>query len=313
MYCESQYHVLPDETPAICCYVCKQGIHDDCIKDELQKNNSTQEIFKIKGLIWICAECDAAQDDQTTEIKQKQNVQFKEPLMQDEVPHPEVQLQPDIIQNEEVEEGTEPNRNNAREAGNRTPGQSDPRNNEENPAICMHYKRGKCRHGIVGNGCMYRHPKPCKKLLNHGLRGTEGCHKGNECEFLHPQMCRNSLFKKACYNSQCKYRHVRGTWKKDPGDVRNLSRHQTQQQPDANERDAHNFLDIMKVLQSDMQHMNFQIQNLMRNQTLNPQRQLPQQGQYWGNHPQQTTLNQSQRNILNPGTAFAMPPQTQYC
>jgi hypothetical protein len=177
MYCETKYHVLPNDTPAICCYVCKQGIHMDCIQTELQTNNSTEEIFKIKGLVWICAECDAAQDDQTTGMKQKQNVQFKEPSTQDETPRPEVELQPNIIQNEEVEEETEPNRNNEREAGQI---RNDPRNNGENPAICIHYKRGRCRHGIVGNGCMYRHPKPCRKLLNHGLRGAEGCHKGNE-------------------------------------------------------------------------------------------------------------------------------------
>ena len=100
-----------------------------------------------------------------------------------------------------------------------------------------------CRgmYGISGNGCKYCHPKPCKKLLNHGIRGTNGCEKGNQCEFLHPRMCHNSLFKKACFNSQCKDRHIRGTWKKVPGDGNIHPRPQNDRQTDANEHDPHIF------------------------------------------------------------------------
>ena len=302
MYCEEQYTISPDETPLVCCYVCNHGAHMECIQDELRKINSSEDIFKMKGVVWICAECDAAQDDQAPPQK-KHSVKFKQPIAG------ESEEAPVMVAAEDIGETDNSNGTNQNQ-----PVQSrvEPPRNEENIAVCIHYKQGRCMYGISGNGCKYRHPKPCKKLLNHGIRGTNGCENGNQCEFLHPRMCRNSLFKKACFNSQCKDRHVRGTWKKVPGDGNTHPRPQNDRQPDANEHDAHNFLEIMKVLQSDMQQMNMQIQNLVRSHPANHQN--PQQGQYWGKYPQQPALNQNQnlRNMQNQSIAFAMPHQAQY-
>jgi len=81
-----------------------------------------------------------------------------------------------------------------------------------NRSMCKFFQRGICRHGMAGKGCNYRHPKLCKKMLNHGTKPPNGCTEGRDgCDKFHPKMCPESIDKGQCYKKDCLLRHVRGT------------------------------------------------------------------------------------------------------
>ena len=81
---------------------------------------------------------------------------------------------------------------------------------------CIHYKTNRCKHGISGKNCDYRHPKPCKKCMTFGDKARNGCSKGRTCEFLHPKVCRTSINKHECFNDNCKFMHIKGTKRQKP-------------------------------------------------------------------------------------------------
>ena len=87
-------------------------------------------------------------------------------------------------------------------------------------AICPHLKKGKCFFGLTGrreyegkSECPFKHPRTCDALLNHGIRGSQGCkEKTTGCRKFHPKFCHYSLNKGVCYDKDCKLGfHVKGT------------------------------------------------------------------------------------------------------
>ena len=78
-------------------------------------------------------------------------------------------------------------------------------------AICSFYRKGICKHGSAGKECKFRHPKVCKKLVNHGNRGELGCKVGGKCTMFHPFVCRNSQRYMECLNEHCRFLHIKGT------------------------------------------------------------------------------------------------------
>ncbi|KAG0730155.1 hypothetical protein GWK47_003321 [Chionoecetes opilio] len=84
-------------------------------------------------------------------------------------------------------------------------------NNKNSKPICRFYRKGICKYGSGGKDCNFRHPKPCKKLINHGLESKHGCKLGKDCQDYHPFLCRNSMQKGECFIEKCKYTHIRGT------------------------------------------------------------------------------------------------------
>ena len=88
---------------------------------------------------------------------------------------------------------------------------SDKRGEAIRTHICSFYRRGNCRFGISGKGCSRSHPKPCRKLLQHGNKGPRGCSEGSKCPKFHPQICSSSLTRGECLNEKCTFPHVKGT------------------------------------------------------------------------------------------------------
>ena len=82
----------------------------------------------------------------------------------------------------------------------------------------IHYKNNRCKHGISGKNCDYRHPKPCKKCMTFGDKAKNGCSKCRTCEFLYPKVCRTSINKQECFNDNCKFMHInlKGTKRQKP-------------------------------------------------------------------------------------------------
>ena len=84
----------------------------------------------------------------------------------------------------------------------------------EKGATCKFYMKGNCKHGRKGANCKYNHPKPCKKLMQHGNKGTRGCKEGKNCLSFHPRMCADSIRRGECFDNKCAFVHVKGTTRK---------------------------------------------------------------------------------------------------
>ena len=199
--------------------------------------------------------------------------------------------------------------------------------------MCIHYKRGKCRYGASGQECKFKHPKLCQKLIKFGDKGPNGCQKGSQCELLHPLMCYNSLNKKACYNNFCKYRHVRGTWHKDPGSVQLAQRpdgrqpyfDQTQNRPvplnaqQPNTETGHgiqqcDFLEIMRALQQNMMVINQRLDGMSKPSPpiqSNMQNPPPLTQNAWTE--KKNWLPQNQNQLVNPTFTMPQVASHQYC
>ena len=137
--------------------------------------------------------------------------------------------------------------------------------NSENQAptikpVCYFYKNGTCKYGSSGRGCPKDHPKPCKKLLQHGDKAPNGCTLGRaRCANFHPKMCNASLTKGLCNETNCNLRHVTGTRKNNPEnnngglerykkDTRNIK----PKQMGNKSSDSTSFLDVIQQLKVDM-------------------------------------------------------------
>ena len=81
-------------------------------------------------------------------------------------------------------------------------------NKNEKP-ICKYHIMRECKHGRLGSGCNYRHPRICFKYARNGNRGG-GCKKSN-CKDLHPKVCHDSLDNRECGRKKCKFFHLNNT------------------------------------------------------------------------------------------------------
>jgi len=155
------------------------------------------------------------------------------------------------------------------------------------------FKMNKCRYGISGKGCNFKHDAPCNKILKHGLGGRLGC--DGKCGKFHPQMCRNSLRNKECFRKECTYKHLPNTKRKEddistkinnPPRAKETSRNEANEGSKKATEDA--FLEMKKelldhVLQviadrgfgPGMMNPQFQIPNLQRKNMFNQQLMLP--------------------------------------
>ena len=75
-YCKEGYTVKPECKPIAQCYICKQGTHDICIKNELDRVKCCEDIFTVAGMQWICKECDENQKESVTQSKKKKNPMY---------------------------------------------------------------------------------------------------------------------------------------------------------------------------------------------------------------------------------------------
>ena len=78
--------------------------------------------------------------------------------------------------------------------------------------ICRFFERGLCRFGVSGTKdgkCKFKHPRICKRVINHGPKSPYGC-KG-DCDKWHPKLCYSSINKKECLKEYCSFWHIKGT------------------------------------------------------------------------------------------------------
>ena len=82
----------------------------------------------------------------------------------------------------------------------------------------------------------HSHPKPCRKLLQHGNKSPRGCNLGSKCPKFHPRICSSSLTRSECLNEKCTYPHIKGTRRSNTQALRIPSGRQTDHRPES--RDA---------------------------------------------------------------------------
>ena len=175
--CKEYYAVAYHETPALRCQNCGQGCHEVCYA-----------ICKhLPGIEWSCSSCNTSgiqveptKDDQK-EDKEKVDDKQPEPPGDQKYSNPEkisIVIQPDLP--------------------------------KEGP-VCKFFLNSRCKYGVNGQNCKFRHLKVCRRFLNNGIHKKYGCNLGRNCQYHHPKMCHTSLFNRVCTRENCKFSHVNGT------------------------------------------------------------------------------------------------------
>ena len=228
--CKQEYHTSLDDTPLLICEVCGQGSHNLCIirvlgNEESEENSLDPQKarkmiipLELPGVHYMCMTCsnDCIPDDNDGILKNKiQDTPEVEDLTTDNADSPEIGEVASVAENPSgpVEIQTQPVLINNESQPQSHQSQASNQGRDERP-ICHFFRKGQCKHGITGRGCKYLHPKPCKKLVQHGAKAPYGCTLGRvRCEKFHPNMCPSSMTKGVCTDSSCKLWHVAGTQK----------------------------------------------------------------------------------------------------
>ena len=286
--CDSEYCVKRDEISLLSCEICGQGSHNVCVFEKLGIPTSEQVDFDqnkimdklnptgFPGLHYLCGACENSSiPDQNAGLLNRRATDGT-----DQVEESSSSTQPS--EESQPESGAEGSTTPAAESETTNIQQNQPQNrlpeqdvqqtsaearssNSENQAptikpVCYFYKNGTCKYGSSGRGCPKDHPKPCKKLLQHGDKTPNGCTLGRaRCANFHPKMCNASLTKGLCNETNCNLRHVTGTRKNNPEnnngglerykkDTRNIK----PKQMGNKSSDSTSFLDVIQQLKVDM-------------------------------------------------------------
>ena len=112
--------------------------------------------------------------------------------------------------------------------------------------------RAPCRYGISGRGCSKAHPKPCRKLLQHGTKAPHRCPLGRNCDKFHPRLCASSLRKGVCFKQGCRQWHIAGTSRTSP--EMDCTDHIPHQDTSVNKQTTETsaFLDALRLLKAEI-------------------------------------------------------------
>ena len=285
--CESEYCVKRDEISLISCEICGQGSHNPCIFEKLGIPEEDQAAFDpnktmeklnpigLPGLHYLCGACEASnipdknagllkRTTEGTDLDRESTDSTQETEGSQQESSTEGSTRTEV-ENETTNNQPETTYNQLNQAQNRLREQDVVQPNPEREAptikpVCPFYKNGTCRFGSSGRGCPKDHPKPCKKLLQHGNKTPNGCTLGRaRCEKFHPKMCNASLTKGLCNETNCNLRHVAGTRRNIPEEKNEgLGRHKKDtgnikpKQMENRSSDSRSFLDVIQQLKVDM-------------------------------------------------------------
>ena len=286
--CEGEYCVKRDEISLISCEICGQGSHNACVFAKLGISTPDQADFDqnkimeklnpigLPGLHYLCGACEYSSipDKNAGLLKRRTNDGTDPDGESSSSTQPSEESQQESITEGSTrpEAESETTNNQQNQPQNRLPEQDVQQtsaeagtSSSENQAstiktVCSFYRGGTCKYGSSGRGCPKDHPKPCKKLLQHGNKTPNGCTLGRaRCEKFHPKMCNASLTKGLCYETNCNLRHVAGTRKNKPEDnneglgrYKKDTRNTKPKQMENRSGDSRSFLDVIQQLKVDM-------------------------------------------------------------
>ena len=88
-----------------------------------------------------------------------------------------------------------------------------PETRKEDKPLCRYFKNSRCKYGVSGKDCNFKHEPACGKFIRNGNKGRYGCRKGSNCTLFHPKMCWDSMNLRICNREYCKFMHIKGTIK----------------------------------------------------------------------------------------------------
>ena len=226
--CHKEYCVKLSETSLLTCEICCQGSHNECILHKMNVSEEDIDAFGqqeatarlnptgLPGVHYLCGACESSTipDKEAGMLKRKSTVQNE---TRDD--SQQTQRTEDEEPEEESTTSTEDHSRLQQQETQQPPdtasqsGQAEGTcNSPDSRKVCPFYRKGTCRHGLSGKGCPNEHPKPCKKLIQHGNKAPNGCTLGRaNCDKFHPKMCHSSITKGICFNKDCRLKHVNGT------------------------------------------------------------------------------------------------------
>ena len=236
--CDQKYCVKLNEKPMLSCANCGQGCHNQCILQLL--GTSEEELSEVNqfgaslvnpnasiGLFYLCAPCSKElipnKENLKTKASTRRNTNNTGPV---DIQDSESSQQTAVVSETSTEaapptteEDENPSHDNSPETTNQNQSQQAPDPPSTRP-ICMHFKQGRCKHGISGRKegtgvCNFRHPKICQRYRANGTNSRKGCNKGERCQFFHPQICHRSLKDRICLREDCKFLHIKGTRRRE--------------------------------------------------------------------------------------------------
>lgn len=185
----------PENPPPFVCHMCYQGSHDcDAMK---QCKEALDSITMTIGHTWLCNKCHPKSIPVSQRKSRSRHVSISEHPSRAESHSPLANSQ---SHDHDINQADLQQRLNS----------------VAKSRVCDKYMLGKCPHGLRGkkevNGeiCSFSHPKKCFKYCGFG-NGKKGCTIGENCEYFHPQLCKFSVKKRACYNANCTFVHLKGT------------------------------------------------------------------------------------------------------
>ena len=206
--CNESYCIEFGSTPLLKCFLCGQGIHDKCY---ISQTDGRDPLPQIKGLQWMCPHCEPRATLGKLEVCEGRHSDDSQNESRKDKPESGLTNTQDPKEDETGVVNTRVTKEKNRDPTNDNSEQNQPQPIKEYKPICIHYRNNRCRHGITGKDCAFRHPKPCKKYLSFGDKQKNGCNKGRNCENFHPKMCRNAMNKGECLKENCKFMHIKGT------------------------------------------------------------------------------------------------------
>ena len=185
----------PDDPPSFICHMCFQGSHNcEPIK---QCKEALDSLSLTTGHTWLCNNCHTDSIPVAQRKSRSRVVSISEPpsRIENNSPPPALNIHTHEIDQADLQQRL---------------------NSVSRSRLCKKYVSGKCLHGLRGkkevNGqtCSFDHPKKCFKFCGFGT-GRKGCNDGDNCQYFHPTLCKFSVTKRACYNQNCTFVHLKGT------------------------------------------------------------------------------------------------------
>ena len=207
----------------------------------------------LPGLHYLCEACQKSTipSEEAGKLKRKPSIKLQsatqvdeQNILQESSSHTsDVQPSPDQDDNEPISLDV-----SGIQDGNRDQAQLP----DTQPNICSFYRKGTCRYGISGRGCSKAHPKPCRKLLQHGTKAPHGCTLGRNCDKFHPRLCASSLRKGVCFKQGCRQWHIAGTSRTSP--EMDCTDHIPHQDSSVNKQNTETsaFLDALRLLKAEI-------------------------------------------------------------
>ena len=293
--CSTSYvpYLQDNYDAAVSCFMCEIPCHMECYTEDAVNEDTgivllCHHCITLKGTVYLgrenkltntqeVSESDAESDLLTPaqkNPKEQPEESSRESSDSNSEPSTPVKKKTKNIKKKSKRRSSSPSKSTSSDTS------SDESDDGKKKPLCKFFENSRCKHGISGKDCKFRHEKVCRRFMNYGKHKQHGCNKGRNCEYFHPKMCWESLNNQTCSREKCKFSHIKGTQRKTPTqdsqsnqnkvNVWQSSQATNHKPPTSHENNEESFLEIAKKLSQQIDQIQIQ-QNVMmsRFQNLN--------------------------------------------